>query len=255
MLTRVINRINEHFGLSEAQIGRLSARSRRWPIACWRASAARSPRLTTPALVARIVRVAGVRLTAMEAARLVPVAGQLVAAGIGYWSINAVAMRHRPVRTHRRRVAAAGRGETERASHPFRRADIAVLATMAEAAVTIDLTAEASRPAANDMVRATVFAEAGGNTGEPGAPSIRTSPQASGSSRTGRASRSRAAARAPFRSMARNRRSTAGASTRADSGIARRRRGFRAARPVTADAAGDPATSASCRRQTRQRGG
>ena len=37
---------------------------------------------------------AGVRLTAMEAARLVPVAGQLVAAGIGYWSVNAVAMRH-----------------------------------------------------------------------------------------------------------------------------------------------------------------
>jgi predicted secreted protein len=42
-----------------------------------------------------------------------------------------------------------------------------LFATMAEAAVTIDLTAEASRPAANDMVRATVFAEASGsNTGD-----------------------------------------------------------------------------------------
>ena len=42
----------------------------------------------------RVVRVAGLRLTTMQAARLVPVAGQLVAAGIGYWSVNMVAMRH-----------------------------------------------------------------------------------------------------------------------------------------------------------------
>ena len=95
VLTRVINRINEHFGLSEAQIGRLSGQKQ---ALAYRLLAGvggtLAARLTTPALVARIVRVAGVRLTAMEAARLVPVAGQLVAAGIGYWSINAVAMRH-----------------------------------------------------------------------------------------------------------------------------------------------------------------
>ncbi len=95
VLTRVINRINEHFGLSEAQIGRLSGQKR---ALAYRLLAGvggtLAARLTTPALIARIVRVAGVRLTAMEAARLVPVAGQLVAAGIGYWSINAVAMRH-----------------------------------------------------------------------------------------------------------------------------------------------------------------
>ena len=30
----------------------------------------------------------------MEAVRLVPLAGQIVAAGIGYWSVNTVAMRH-----------------------------------------------------------------------------------------------------------------------------------------------------------------
>ena len=39
----------------------------------------------------------------------------------------------------------------------------ALLCTTAGAATTVDLTAEASRPAANDMVRATVFAEASGN--------------------------------------------------------------------------------------------
>ena len=38
----------------------------------------------------------------------------------------------------------------------------ALLCTTAGAATTVDLTAEASRPAANDMVRATVFAEASG---------------------------------------------------------------------------------------------
>jgi len=38
-----------------------------------------------------------------------------------------------------------------------------LLCTIAGAATTVDLTAEASRPAANDMVRATVFAEASGN--------------------------------------------------------------------------------------------
>ncbi len=42
-----------------------------------------------------------------------------------------------------------------------------LLYTTVQAATTIDLTAEASRPAANDMVRATVFAEAsGGNPAE-----------------------------------------------------------------------------------------
>lgn len=40
----------------------------------------------------------------------------------------------------------------------------ALLSSAATAGVTVDLTAEASRPAANDMVRATVYAEASGNT-------------------------------------------------------------------------------------------
>ena len=39
----------------------------------------------------------------------------------------------------------------------------ALLAAGATAGTTIDLTAEASRPATNDMVRATVYAEASGS--------------------------------------------------------------------------------------------
>jgi len=95
LMTRLINRINEHFGLSEEQIGRLS--SQRQAIV-YRllagAGGTLAARLTTPVLVGRIVRIVGLRLTTMEAARLVPIAGQVVAAGIGYWSVNNVAMRH-----------------------------------------------------------------------------------------------------------------------------------------------------------------
>ncbi len=95
LLTRLINRINEHFGLSEEQIGRLSSQ-RQAIVYRLLASAGGTvaARLTTPVLVGRIVRIVGLRLTTMEAARLVPIAGQVVAAGIGYWSVNTVAMRH-----------------------------------------------------------------------------------------------------------------------------------------------------------------
>lgn len=95
LMTRVIARINEHFGLSEAQLGRLSSQRQALVYRLLaNAGGTLAARLTTPVLVGRIVRLVGIRLTAMEAARLVPVAGQLVAAGIGYWSVNTVAMRH-----------------------------------------------------------------------------------------------------------------------------------------------------------------
>lgn len=95
LMTRVIARINEHFGLSEAQLGRLSSQRQALVYRLLaNAGGTLAARLTTPLLVGRIVRLVGIRLTAMEAARLVPVAGQIVAAGIGYWSVNTVAMRH-----------------------------------------------------------------------------------------------------------------------------------------------------------------
>jgi len=95
LMTRLIKRINEHFGLSEAQIGRLSSQ-RQALVYRLLASAGGTlaAHLTTPLLIGRIVRVVGLRLTTMETARLVPIAGQIVAAGIGYWSVNTVAMRH-----------------------------------------------------------------------------------------------------------------------------------------------------------------
>jgi len=95
LMTRVITRINEHFGLSEAQLGRLSSQRQALVYRLLaNTGGTLAARLTTPLLLGRIVRLVGIRLTAMEAARLVPVAGQIVAAGIGYWSVNTVAMRH-----------------------------------------------------------------------------------------------------------------------------------------------------------------
>ena len=95
LLTRVIERINSHFGFDEAHIGRLSAARQ---AAMYRLMATAgdtlAARLTRPGLVVAILRMIGVRLTVMEASRLVPVAGQLLAAGIGYWSFNYVAQRH-----------------------------------------------------------------------------------------------------------------------------------------------------------------
>jgi uncharacterized protein (DUF697 family) len=95
LMARLIDRINEHFGLSDAQIGRLS-RQRQAVVYRLLAGAGGTlaARLTTPMLIGRIVRVVGLRLTTMQVARLVPITGQLVAAGIGYWSVNTVAMRH-----------------------------------------------------------------------------------------------------------------------------------------------------------------
>lgn len=90
-----------------------------------------------------------------------------------------------------------------------------LLAAGALAGTTVDLTAEASRPAANDMVRATVYAEASGSN--PAELARRVNQDIAEGLKTIKgkpASRSRAAARAPSRSMRRTRRSIAGASTR-----------------------------------------
>lgn len=95
LLSRVIERINEHFGLDEAQIGRLTPTRQ---VAIYRLMAATggtlAAYLTRPGLLIAILRAIGIRLTAMEAVRLVPVAGQIIAAGIGYWSFNFLAQRH-----------------------------------------------------------------------------------------------------------------------------------------------------------------
>nr|MBL8411017.1 hypothetical protein [Dechloromonas sp.] len=95
VMTHLIRRINAEFGLDEAQIGRLSGPQQALvQQLLTRAGGTLAVRLTTPALLGRILGLVGIRLTAMEAARFVPVAGQIAAAGIGYWSVKTIALRH-----------------------------------------------------------------------------------------------------------------------------------------------------------------
>ena len=95
LMTRVIKRINEHYGLTEVQIGMLSSQRQALLFRLLsNAGGTLALRLTTPALIGRVVRLVGIRLTAMETVRLVPFAGQIVAAGIGYWSFTTVTNRH-----------------------------------------------------------------------------------------------------------------------------------------------------------------
>jgi uncharacterized protein (DUF697 family) len=95
VMTHLIGRINREFGLSEEQIGRMSKQQQTLAYRLLAgAGGTLAAHLTTPALLGRIVRLAGIRLTAMELTRLVPFAGQLLAACIGYFSIKAVTMRH-----------------------------------------------------------------------------------------------------------------------------------------------------------------
>ena len=95
LLTRLIGHINTHFGLSEAQLGRLSPARQALAYRLLNgAGGTLARRLTTPALIGRVLRLAGLRLTAMETARLVPLAGQIAAAGIGYWTFRTLALRH-----------------------------------------------------------------------------------------------------------------------------------------------------------------
>ena len=95
LLTRLIERINTHFGFTEAQIDALSpARQATLYRLMTVGGGTLAARLTTPGLVVAILRRIGIRLTVMEAVRFVPVAGQLAAAAIGYWSFNFVAQRH-----------------------------------------------------------------------------------------------------------------------------------------------------------------
>jgi uncharacterized protein (DUF697 family) len=87
VMTRLIGRINTEFGLSEQQIDQLSSQRQTLIYALLSgAGGTLAARLTTPALLGRILRMVGLRL--------VPIAGQLLAAGIGYWSVSSVALHH-----------------------------------------------------------------------------------------------------------------------------------------------------------------
>ncbi len=95
LLAELIPQINREFGLTPQQIDRLNPQRR---VIVYRAvvafGGAMVGRLVTRDMVVRMVRVVGVRLTARQAARVVPVAGQAAAAALSYWAMVYVGEQH-----------------------------------------------------------------------------------------------------------------------------------------------------------------
>lgn len=95
VLVNLIPEINVRFGLAETTIGPMSHARK---VLAYRLLAAAGSMFASRAVTAGVVigtlKLAGLRLTVMEATRLVPVAGQIVAAVIGYLTLTHIAGRH-----------------------------------------------------------------------------------------------------------------------------------------------------------------
>ncbi len=95
VLAHLIPEINLRFGLAEPRIGQLSLARK---VLVFRLLAVAGSMFVSRAVTASVLvgtlRLAGWRLTLMEATRLVPVAGQIVAALLGYLTLTYIAGRH-----------------------------------------------------------------------------------------------------------------------------------------------------------------
>jgi len=95
VLVNLLPEINARFGLSEAQVERLSpARKAIAYRLMVTAGGALARKLTTTQLLSTVLRRAGIRLGFMEASRLVPLIGQGVAAIVAYIALTQLAYRH-----------------------------------------------------------------------------------------------------------------------------------------------------------------
>ncbi|AVS70757.1 hypothetical protein C8247_10195 [Paracidovorax avenae] len=89
LLTRLIPEINAEFGLTPEQIDRLTPHKREQvQKAVGMVGSALIGRIVTRELVMRALRLIGVRLTAQQAAKFVPLAGQAVSAALGYATLR-----------------------------------------------------------------------------------------------------------------------------------------------------------------------
>jgi len=95
VLVRVIPQINEAFGLTPEQIERLAPERR---VVVYKAISAGGGllvgRLVTRELVMQGLRLVGVRLTAQQAAKYVPLAGQAVSAALTFSALKFVCEQH-----------------------------------------------------------------------------------------------------------------------------------------------------------------
>ena len=95
VLLRVIPEINEKFGLTPEQIERLAPDRR---VAVFKAISAGGGvlvgRLVTRDLVLAALKMVGLRLTAQQAAKMVPIAGQAVSAALTFSALKYVCEQH-----------------------------------------------------------------------------------------------------------------------------------------------------------------
>ena len=95
MLTQLLPKINEEFGLAPHQIAKLDAREKeRMQKAIAMAGSVIAGRLVTKTLVVQFARLVGVRLSAAQAARYVPIAGQIVSGVLGYTALRYLGEQH-----------------------------------------------------------------------------------------------------------------------------------------------------------------
>ncbi|MGJ7526370.1 hypothetical protein [Variovorax sp. GB1P17] len=95
LLSRLVPQISAEFGLSVTQVERLAPHQReRIQKAATTVGALLVGRLVTRDLLIRLAKHAGVRLTAKQATKYVPIAGQLVSAALGYAALRALGEQH-----------------------------------------------------------------------------------------------------------------------------------------------------------------
>jgi len=95
LLSRLVPQISAEFGLSVAQVDRLAPEQRdRIQKAAAAVGALLVGRVVTRELLLALTRRAGIRLTAQQAAKYVPVAGQVLSAAIGYAAVRALGELH-----------------------------------------------------------------------------------------------------------------------------------------------------------------
>ncbi|KQW03007.1 hypothetical protein [Rhizobacter sp. Root1221] len=95
VLMKLIPEINRAFGLSPDQVARLSPDRR---VVVYKALSAGGSllvgRIVTRALVVHVMRLVGVRLTAQQVAKFVPIAGQAVSAALTFTALRYVCEQH-----------------------------------------------------------------------------------------------------------------------------------------------------------------
>jgi uncharacterized protein (DUF697 family) len=95
VLVRVLPQINEAFGLSPAQIERLSPDRQ---VVVYKVLSAGGGlvvgKVVTREIVLRLLKLVGVRLTTQQAAKYVPLAGQAVSAALTYGALKFVCEQH-----------------------------------------------------------------------------------------------------------------------------------------------------------------